>query len=166
MPPAIAWRALAGIAAVVVLWGLYAFGKHEGRAEEREKNLAAIGELQVRVATQMVRDAQVNEESVDDLEAELDRLRGAAPLGPVRVCLDTPRRPGPVPAVPSLAAGAGFAGVAGGDRDGVREGTGTGVDIGPGLQRLAEAYDVRNAQVRALLERNRKLSELAATTAP
>lgn len=154
---------LGAIAALAIaVWAIHHHGYTAGVDDERARYVAGLAAAGERYARQVEHDAQVNQESARANHDEIDRLRADLadrPLGPVRLCL-APLRAGEVPALPSLAGGAGVAGLAGGHGDGVREGAAEGPDIGPGLQRLAVAYDIRNAQVRALLERNRKLSEM------
>lgn len=94
--------------------------------------------------------------------AELERLRRAAgPVPVVRLCVS------PVPAVPRLGApvpGDGGAGAPGGGVPRVPDGTADGAyDFGPGLYWIADRADRQSAQLRHLLERNRRLSEIASS---
>lgn len=158
------WPVWAALAAVLAGLWMRESGYRAGVAAEQAVGAKALAAAAERYARQVEHDAQVTREIVRAKDLEIARIAADAadrPVGPIRVCLD-PVHTGAVPAVPTLAGGAGAAGLPGGNRDGLRPGAGDGVDIGPGVQRLAVAYDIRNAQVRALLERHRRLSELAA----
>lgn len=94
--------------------------------------------------------------------AEIERLRRAAgPVPVVRLCVS------PVPAVPRLGApvpGDGGAGAPGGGVPRVPDGTADGAyDFGPGLYWIADRADRQSAQLRHLLERNRRLSEISSS---
>lgn len=167
IPSALAIRVLGAIVVVAaILGGLAALrqsGYRAGVEDERAANTAALAEAGLRYARQIERDAKVNEERVDAFETEIAGLRAdaaARPVGPVRLCWN-PSRPGPVPAVPTLAGGAfGGAAAAGGVPE-VPGRAADGFDAGPGLQLITSRCDRLSAQARQLLKRNRELSKRA-----
>jgi len=163
LPPAARLYAYGGglLALLIGLGLLHHHGYRKGVDAERARYEAGLAEAGQRYAAQVERDARTNQEAVSAYESEVAHLRAAAvPVGPVRLCRD-PVRAGEVPAVPRVAAGTGGSAAAAGSVPGVSGGTAVGPDIGPGLQLIADRGDRLSAQVRHLLERNRKLSELA-----
>jgi hypothetical protein len=148
-------KALPYVAALAAVGGLiWYIASLRGDVAELTARLAA---QDAQYRAQVTYERQTTADTVRDYEAELERLRAVPPVvRRVRVCVD--------PAVPgggTAAGGAGAPGEPGGDGAEVPGGTPVGPDIRPGLQRIADAYDIRNAQVRHLLERHRKLSEMA-----
>lgn len=156
------WAAYAGAVGLVavLLWGIHHHGYAAGVEDERAKATAALAEAGRRYAAQVVADARTNQEAVRAYETEIEGLRRAAvPVGPVRLCVGSSG--GAVPTGAGDPAGARRAAAAAGSVPGVPDGTAQGPDIGPGLQLIADRGDRLSAQVRHLLERNRKLSAMA-----
>ena len=131
------------LTAIVALagFGLYLrmhlINEGEARAEAREVQAAQI---------QKAKDDRTAKGVTDGLNAEIAHLRELAlqPVPTVRLCKN------PRPHSPPAATDGGDARAAPGwDVSGVPEGTGTGPDIGPGLQHLAAAADLVSAHNRA-----------------
>ena len=126
--------------------------RHSLIAEGENKAYAAQAQA---AHDQAVKDAKVTQETVDGLKGEIASLRDHAVQPPVvRLCpasrpvraattsTGTPDRSTPTGDVPI-----------------VSDGTGSGADVGPGLQELAEACDVVSARNRALLAWARGISQ-------
>jgi len=130
---------------------------HAREAVERLQAAQAAQEATYRAQVAAWRQATITAE--EGYAAELERLRRAAgPVPVVRVCRD----PAEVPAGGTAAPGAGGPGAPGGVVPGVPNRDPIyGPDVGPGLYWLADDADRRAAQLRHLLERNRKLAEIA-----
>lgn len=142
--------------------GLYLAWHHHveqlgaAKVEARDARLAL--EAKQRVLEQIQRDAKTNEDAVNALHAENDRLAAAlaaAPAPVIRVC--EPARGSGLPAAPGPAGGAREAAAGGGGVPGVPRGDQPSVDIGPGVQLLAELGERLSAQLRAIQERERSL---------
>jgi hypothetical protein len=145
--------------ALLLLAGVYRVQRDSAREDvDRLRAAQAAQEATYRAQVAQWRQATVAAE--EGYAEELARLRAAArgPVPVVRLC----REPAQVPGGGTAAGGAGGTGAAGGVVPGVPHGDpGVGPDVGPGLYWLADDADRRAAQLRHLIERNRKLAELA-----
>ena len=140
---------LAAIAIIVcgLLWWHHA-GVAEGEARIRGENARALVAAQARADAQAAIDRRLSEEAIHGLQADLEALRRTAdPVPVVRLC-NNPTRPGAVSGAGAVAGPADPA--PRGGVPGVPAGTGSGPDIGPGLQRLTDAAEVVSAECRAL----------------
>ena len=130
--------------AVVILVGAFLWYRHTLIAEGENKVYAAQAQA---AHEQALKDAKMTQETVDGLKGEMASLREhAVPAPVVRLC-NTPR---PV-RTPAATAGTPDRSSPSGDVPVVSEGTGSGADVGPGLQELAEAGDILSARERACL---------------
>jgi hypothetical protein len=134
-----------GIIVALAIFGLYL-----------REHLIAEGEARVHAAEQKAyaaqaqKDAENAKQTVSGLNAELQKLRSDAlkPVPVVRLCSN------PRGVQPSATAGrVGSAAPTAGSVPGVPSGADSvGSDIGPGLQRLADAADILSARDRALID--------------
>lgn len=152
--------ALFGVAAVggYLAWQYHVEQLGAAKVEARDLKIAL--EAKQRELEQIQRDAKTNEDAVNDLQAERDRLAAtvaATPAPVLRLCV------GPASGGSGLPAAAGTAGVAreaaaeGGERASVPGGDQPGPDVGAGVQLLAIVVEQLAAQERALLEREEAL---------
>lgn len=154
------------VTAILVTASVYRIQRDNAREDLAAAN-AALTAQEARYRAEVAILNRTNQESVNGLQAELERLRAGAagPVPVVRLCVG-PRLP-EVPGVPTLAGGTGDPRAPGGKLSSMPNGdSGDGFDVGPGLYWLADDADRRAAQLRHLLERNRKLSELAELSDP
>jgi hypothetical protein len=148
------------IAALAVTATTFRIQRDNARDDVAELT-ASLAAQDARYRAQVTYERQTTADTVRGLEAENARLRAAAsgPVPVVRMCV------GPAPAVLGLGApagGAGGTGPAGGQLPGVPDGAAADpFDYGPGLYAIADRADRCSAQVRHLLDRHRKLSEMA-----
>jgi len=147
---------LAGAAAVLLLVagvaaGLYHRGYVAGEAKVRAADARAVVDAQKAVEAQKQADLKTSSDAVAGLKDELQKLKDHPPAPtPVRLCVSSPRRPVSAPAQP--AGGASGSASAARELPGVSAGAGTGVDVGAGVQLVAEAGDVLAARDRACIE--------------
>lgn len=135
--------------------------QRDSAREDVERLEAAVAAQEATYRARVAAVAAANTEAQRGYAEELERIRRDRPVPRVvRLCVEPTA---PVPGVPTLAGGTGDPGLAGGFGPRVPGGDSAGPDVWPGLQRLAEGYDVRNAQVRGLLKRQRQLEEMTAT---
>lgn len=150
------------VTAILVTASVYRIQRDNAHEDLAAAN-AALAAQEARHAALVAHERRTTSETLNGLRDELARLRAAAagPVPVVRLC--GPTRLGEVPGVPTLAGGVRDSSAPGGSLPGVSDGTASepGPDYGPGLYFLADRGDRCSAQVRHLLDRHRKLSELA-----
>lgn len=151
---------LFGLAAVAgyALWQHHVEQLGAAKVEARDAKVAL--EATQRVLEQIKRDFKTNEDAVDGLQAERDRLArdlAARPTPSIRVCVAAPSGGGGLSAAAGAAGAAREGAAEGGERARVPGGDSVGVDIGSGVQLLAVVVEQLAAQGRALLEREREL---------
>jgi Sec-independent protein translocase protein TatA len=154
---AIALLIVGGIA-LYVAWKYHV--EQLGAARVETRDMRAALEAKQRELDQIQRDSKTNEDAVNALQAEKDRLAATLadqPAPVIRMC--EPARSGRLPAA---AVPPGKPSEAAADRGGsasVPVGDQSGIDVGPGLLVIAEVADRLAAQDRALLKREARLEQ-------
>jgi hypothetical protein len=155
---------LVPVTAILVTAGVFRIQRDHAR-DDLMRLRATLAAQEAIYLAQLAQAKAATREAQTGYEAELERLRRAAGAVPVvRLC----PRPAEVPGGGTAAGGAGGSGTAGGGVSGVPDGAAgePGADYGPGLYALADDADRRAAQLRHVLERARKLSEIASQARP
>lgn len=150
---------LVPVTLLLVVTATYRIQRDHAR-DELKGLRATLAAQEATYKAQVAEAARVTKEAEAGYAAELERLRRAAGAVPVvRMCV------GPVPEVPRLGAtvpGDGGTGPAGGGVPSLPHGAADDAfDYGPGLYGIADRADRCSAQVRHLLDRNRRLSAIA-----
>lgn len=152
--------ALFGLAAVAA----YTFWKHHveqlgaAKVEARDAKLAL--EAKQREIEQIERDFKTNEDAINGLRAERERLArdlAARPVPSIRLCVAAPSGGGGLSAAAGAPGAARESAAEGGERPGLPGGDSGGVDIGSGVQLLAVVAERVDAQLRAMQKRELEL---------
>lgn len=152
---------LAAALGIGLLWGYYHWRgvqREIGAARVEAADAKAVAAEKQRQLEQLAHEKQTNEDAVNALQIERDRLAAdlaAVPAPVIRVC-NEPRRSGGLPAAPQAAGPVGEGATGGGSVDPVSPGD-QPRDIGPELLVIAEVAERVSAQNRALLQRERGL---------
>lgn len=153
------WLAIILILAAAFVWDHYS-GVQQGVAKQVAAD-ARVAQAAIKAAeVQKQADLKTSSDAVAGLKDELQKLKDHPPIPvPVamRLCVSSARRS--LSAPPQLANRAPSPAPASGELPSVPAGAGAGIDIGPGVQRVAEAADVVAARDRACLTWARGISK-------